>query len=94
MLDVGRGGGKQGVGVLGWGHGGARGATLAGCVEGVELVEGWHPGAEGGEDAEGVAVAFLVVLDVEALEGGVGGLEEEDAEAGVGGVGEVRSGGG
>jgi hypothetical protein len=56
---------------------------------GVELVEGGHPGAEGGQDAERVTVALRVVLDVEAFEGGVGGLEEEDAEAGVGGVGDL-----
>jgi hypothetical protein len=58
-------------------------------VDGVDFFEGFHPRAEGGEEAEGVAEALLAVLDVEAAEGGVGGLEEEEAEAGFGGGGEL-----
>src|SRR4051812_9519591 len=51
--------------------------------------EGGAVGAEEGEEAEAVAVAELGVFDVEAVEGGLSGLEEEEADAGVGGAVEV-----
>jgi hypothetical protein len=55
-----------------------------------EVVEAGHPGTEDGHDAEGVAGGgFGVMLDAEAGDGGVSGVEEKFTESAVDGVGKV-----